>query len=96
MTEVASKGGPAQPAAGKPRANADVDYSNLRRELETIKSASGTSLFAHVEKVFEHVILHSPDRALERFEEISFMIKSGLDPNTFFKVNDIRNYKELA
>lgn len=46
--------------------------------------------------MFEHLILHSPNLALERFEEVSYMIKMGMDPSEFLKVNDVRNYKEVA
>ena len=42
------------------------------------------------------MILHSPNLALERFEEVSYMIKMGMDPSEFLKVNDVRNYKEVA
>ena len=54
------------------------------------------SLYDHLVKVFEHFILHSPDKAVERFEEISYLIKQGRDPNEFFQCNDIRNYQSLA
>jgi len=70
----------------------DIDFSHLRRELEDVKSISGESLYAHLKKVFEHLILQSPDMALDRFEEISYMIKQGMDPNEFIKCVDIRNY----
>lgn len=42
------------------------------------------------------MILHNPAMALERFEEISYMIKKGMDPNEFLKVEDSRNYQAAA
>ena len=51
---------------------------------------------SHLKKVFEHLMMHSPEMALERFEEVSYLIKSGMDPNLFFKVEDIRSYKAVA
>lgn len=97
MTDAA-KAPPAQPAAANKRArdHQDIDYNFLQRELENIKSPSGESLFEHIKKVFEHMILYSPDKALERFEEISYMIKNGMDPNEFFTIEDIRTYKDIA
>jgi len=74
----------------------DIDFSHLRTELENIKSTSGDNLYAHLKKVFEHLVLHSPDKALDRFEEISHMIKHNMDPNQFIKCLDIRNYLEVS
>jgi radial spoke head protein 4A len=70
----------------------EIDFSHLRRELEGVMSTSGTTLYSHLKRVFEHLILQSPDLALDRFEEISYMIKQGMDPNEFIKCLDIRNY----
>ena len=42
------------------------------------------------------MILHNPERALERFEEISYMIKQGMDPNEFLRCEDNRDYKQVA
>jgi len=61
-----------------------------------IKSSGGDTLYNHLQKVFEHMILHNPAMALERFEEISYMIKKGMDPNEFLKVEDSRNYQAAA
>lgn len=87
-------------AAAKPQARArelqDIDFSKLRNELETIKSTAGNSLYNHLKTVFEHLILHSPNLALERFEEVSYMIKKGMDLSKFLKINDERNYRDLA
>jgi len=74
----------------------DIDFSYLRRELDNIRSPSGESLYAHIKRVFEHLILHNPDRALERFEEISYMIKKKMDVGEFLKMEDVRDYKPLA
>lgn len=42
------------------------------------------------------MILNSPDKALERFEEISWIIKKGKDPSEFLRCNDNRNYLEVS
>ena len=74
----------------------DVDFNHLRKELENIKSTAGKSLYSHIKDVFEHLILHSPSLALERFEEISYLIKQGRDPAEFLNCEDVRNYRDLA
>ena len=85
-------------AAMKPRGRdlKDVDFSNLRSELENIRSYSGETLYKHLQKMFSHMILNSPDKALERFEEISWIIKQGKDPSELLKCEDNRDYKELS
>ncbi len=42
------------------------------------------------------MILHNPEKALERFEEISYMIKNGIEPSEFLKIEDSRGYKGAA
>ena len=74
----------------------DIDFNYLRRELDNIRSPSGESLYEHIKRVFEHLILHNPDRALERFEEISYMIKKKMDVGEFLKMEDVRDYKPVA
>ena len=92
-TKAAPAGNPRQQ---KSRELKDIDFSNLRRELSSIKSASGESLFAHLQKVFEQLMLHSPDLALERFEEVSYMFKHNIDLKEFLKLEEVRNYSALA
>lgn len=42
------------------------------------------------------MILHNPEQALERFEEVSFMIKQGRDPNEFITCDDFHDYREVS
>lgn len=80
------------------RALKDIDFADLREDLEKIRYVTGTSLYEHLTKVFEVIILHKPERALERFEEISFLIKTkdaeGI--KKFLATEDIRCYSALA
>lgn len=91
-----------QPPAPRPnrpryaREMKDIDFNYLQRELDNIRSSSGESLYDHIKSVFEHLILHSPEKALDRFEEISYMIKHKLDINEFLRVEDCRDYKPVA
>ena len=96
MTEKPVGAQAAASKGGRARDLKDIDFSRLKGELELIRSASGESLYAHLQKVFEKLILHNPDRALERFEEISYMVKQGMDLNEFLKCEDIRDYKQVA
>jgi len=94
MTDVSAK--PVAAASSAPkraRDLKDIDFNRLKDELDNIRSASGESLYSHLQKVFEHMILHNPEKALERFEEISYMIKQGMDPNEFIQCEDNRDYK---
>lgn len=51
---------------------------------------------SHLEKVFKELILHYPDKALEKFEEVSYLIKQGKDLTEYLKVEDWRDYKAIA
>jgi hypothetical protein len=42
------------------------------------------------------MILHYPNDALERLEEVSYLLKNGKDLNEFLKIEDIRTYKQVA
>ena len=97
MTDVASKPMAAQ-AKQRPRGRdlKDVDFAHLRTELSAIRSATGVSLYEHLQKVFEQLILHNPSCALERFEEVSCLIKRGQDPCKFLKFEDVRQYAAVA
>ena len=44
------------------------------------------------------LILHYPDNALEKLEEVSFLLKhqDKFDMEKFLKMSDLRNYKEVC
>mmetsp|Transcript_4972 Transcript_4972/g.6620 ORF Transcript_4972/g.6620 Transcript_4972/m.6620 type:complete len:152 (+) Transcript_4972:317-772(+) len=97
MKEMEAAPAKAQPSRPRyARELKDIDFNYLKRELGSIRSPSGDSLYAHIQKVFEHLILHSPEKALERFEEISYMIKNKMNVSEFIKIEDIRDYKQVA
>ena len=77
MTDVSAK--PQAAAASAPKATRretrEVDFKFLRSELESVRSITGESLLSHLKRVFAHLIQHSPELAMERFEEVSLMIK---------------------
>ena len=47
---------------------------------------------------FKILILHYPENALEKLEEVSFLLKHSdtFDITKFLKLQDIRNYKNVC
>ena len=74
----------------------DINFENLQIQLEQIKSKGGDNIVQHLQKVFRTLILHSPDKALANFEEVSTLIKENKELGDFLKLEDIRTYKEVA
>ena len=51
-----------------------------------------------MQKVFKILILHYPDQALEKLEEVSYLLKNA-DAHKiedFLKVSDTRTYKDVC
>ena len=73
-------------------------FSNLKKILKEIKSTKGTDLFAHLQEVFKKLILHYPDQALEKLEEVSYLLKHAdvHQIENFLKVSDFRNNKDVC
>lgn len=75
-------------------------FEGLKAMLKNIKSegGKGKDLYAHLQEVFKHLILHYPDQALEKLEEVSYLLKhqGNLKTEDFLKLSDIRNYRELS
>ena len=42
------------------------------------------------------MILHYPNDSLERFEEVSYLIKNRLDLKDYLKIEEIRTYTKVA
>lgn len=73
------------------------NYDNLKTLLKNAKSTSGTDLYQHLTEVFNKLILHYPTDALSKFEEVSFLCKNkSLNLDDFLKIDDTRNYSQLA
>jgi hypothetical protein len=69
----------------------------LKTLLKNAKSTSGSDLYQHMTEVFNKLILHYPSDALDKFEEVSYLVKhKNLNLNEFLKIDDTRNYSELA
>ena len=63
-------------------------FEGLKIILKNIKSNKGNDLFTHLQEVFKLLILHYPENALEKLEEVSFLLKHAdkLDISNFLKV----------
>lgn len=56
----------------------------------------GDSIQSHLSNIFQVMILHYPTNALEKLEEVSYLIRHGMELNDFLKIEEIRTYVELA
>lgn len=77
-------------------------YDNLKTLLKGAKSTSGNDLFSHLQETFKRLILHYPDQALEKIEEVSYLLKhsgqgaAGLKLEDFLLTEEIHNYTPVA
>ena len=77
-------------------------YDNLKTLLKGAKSTTGADLFAHLQEVFKKLILHYPADALEKIEEVSYLLKhqqtaaGGLKIEDFLQLEEIHNYSQVA
>lgn len=56
----------------------------------------GDSIQSHLNRIFNVMILHYPNNSLERFEEVSYLIKNRMDLKEYLKIEEIRTYSEVA
>lgn len=70
----------------------------MKTLLRNIKNQKGLDLYTHLQKVFKTLILHYPDNALEKLEEVSFLLKNAekYQIEQFLKISDVRNYKDVC
>ena len=69
----------------------------LKKVLKASKSNEGSgNLDEHLNKLFNFLILHYPGQALEKFEEVSYLIKHGKDLTQFLKTSDDRDLSALV
>lgn len=54
------------------------------------------NLLDHMENVFGKIINHFPKNSLEKFEEVSYLTKQKADLTNYLKVEENRNYTEMA
>jgi hypothetical protein len=61
-----------------------------------VKAAGKVSLYDHIVKVVDRIVQSCPDKALERFEEISYLIKNSntVKLEEFVRCSDERQYAQ--
>lgn len=73
-------------------------FSTLKNELETKKCPDDKTknLYDHMSKVMDHIILHCPNEALNKLEEISFLIKNNdnYGIQNFLEINKVQLYNQ--
>ena len=74
-------------------------FDNLRNILKTAKHSSGHDLYTHLVEVMNHIVMHCPDQGLDKFEEISLLLKLQRDGkianlSEFLKVSDDKGYSK--
>ena len=75
----------------------DVRQVQLHRVLGSAADIDNERTVAeHIQKVFNVLIENCPHQALEKFEEVSFLIRNGQDLSQFLKVDHTRSYIEQA
>jgi hypothetical protein len=51
----------------------------LRNTLKNAKHSSGHDLYQHLVDVMNHIVTHCPDNGIDKFEEISYLLKLQRD-----------------
>lgn len=89
----------AKPGQGKiTQRELNEKFDGLKTILKNIKSPNGKDLYSHLQEVFKVLILHYPDNALEKIEEVSYLVKNADKHKLtdFLKVVDSRNYHDVC
>lgn len=74
------------------------NLSQFLQEQRPRKDKSGNSLMQHVKKTFQILVRHYPTQALQKFEEVSYLVKHSneIDLEKFLRMSDTHNYSEVA
>lgn len=71
-------------------------FENLKTLLKNAKSTQGNDLFTHLQEVFKRLIMHYPDQALDKLEEVSYLLKAHqqqkLNITDYINLEEIHNY----
>ena len=76
-------------------------FDNLRNILKNAKHSSGKDLYTHLVETMNHIVMHCPEQGLEKFEEISYLLKQQRDGkieslSEFLKLSDERSYSKAG
>lgn len=80
----------------EPKSNQVLKARQNLREVLQKKLEGNMSIYDHVVKVVDRIVQSCPDSAIERFEEISYLIKSSdsLNLEDFVRCSDQRDYSK--
>ena len=72
-------------------------FDSLRNILKNARHSSGHDLYSHLVEVTNHIVMHCPESGLDKFEEISYLLKQQRDGkieslSDFLKVSEERTY----
>ena len=62
-----------------PAGNQIKQFDSLRNTLKNAKHSSGHDLYQHLVDVMNHIVTHCPDNGIDKFEEISYLLKLQRD-----------------
>lgn len=73
----------------------DIAQVKLHRTLGAAADIDNEKTVAeHIQKIFDVLIESYPDCALEKIEEVSYLIRNGHDLSKFLSIDISRDYKE--
>lgn len=74
-------------------------FDSLRNILKNAKHSSGQDLYQHLVEVMNFIVTHSPDNGIDKFEEISYLLKQQREGklgslSEFLKICEERPYSK--
>jgi len=82
---------------GAHNGNVIKHFDSLRNVLKNAKHTSGQDLYQHLVDIMNHIVTHCPDNGIDKFEEISYLLKQQRDGKIeslgeFLRITDERQY----
>lgn len=76
-------------------------FDNLRNILKNAKHSSGQDLYTHLVDTMNHIVTHCPDQGLEKFEEVSYLLKLQREGKVaslsdFLRISEERTYSKAG
>lgn len=74
-------------------------FDSLRNILKNAKHSSGQDLYQHLVDVMNHIVTHCPDNGIDKFEEISYLLKQQREGkieslSEFLRITEERPYSK--
>ena len=70
------------------------EFDSLRTLLKSAKDPAGQDLHNHLIEIINHLVIHSPHKALDEFEEVSYLLKNKdkIDMKQFLNIEEDHPY----